>query len=158
MTAKTGNPTGRPCVWTQSIEDHIIDQMSEHGRSLRSICRDDPGMPVMMTVLRELDKNTAFVARYARARETMADHAADDAMEIARASTAETAAADRVKLMAHQWYAKCLRPKVYGDRQAITGPNDGPIQIAAVTVDATDLGEDQRDALRAALLAASTPK
>lgn len=149
---------GRPTVWNQAIENHIIDQMSEHGRSLRSICRDDDGMPAMMTVLRELDRNPLFCARYARAREAMADHAADDAMVIARMSTPETAAADRVKLMAHQWYAKCLRPKVYGDRQAITGPNDGPIQIAAVTLDASELDDDQRAAMRAALLAAAAPK
>jgi hypothetical protein len=151
---------GRPTVWNQTIEDHIIDEMSERGRSLRSICRDDLGMPAMMTVLRELDRNPTFVARYARARETMADHAADDAMEIARASTAESAPADRVKLMAMQWYASKLRPRVYGvdSKTTITGPGDGPIQIAAVTLDASELDDDQRAAMRAALLAAAAPK
>jgi len=158
VRAKTGNPIGRPTVWNIDVENHIITEMSENGRSLRSICRDDDGMPSIMTVMNELDRNPSFCNRYARAREAMADHSAEEAMEIARASKPDTAASDRVKLMAHQWYAKCLRPKVYGDRQAITGPNDGPIQIAAVTVDAADLGEDQRDALRAALLAAASPK
>jgi len=146
--------------WTAEVEDHIIGQMGNHGRSLKVICRDDPGMPCLMTVMRQLDKDPAFVTRYARAREMMAEHAASDMMEVAARSTAESAPADRVKLMAMQWYASKLRPRVYGveSKTTITGPNDGPIQIAAVTVDATDLGEDQRDALRAALLAAAAPK
>jgi len=147
-------------IWTDAIADHIITQMMEHGRSLRSICQADDGMPNMMTVLRELDRNPEFVARYARARETMADHAAEDAMAIARASTPETAASDRVKLIAHQWYASKLRPRVYGvdSKTTITGPGDGPIQIAAVTLDASELDEDQRAVMRAALLAAAAPR
>jgi hypothetical protein len=152
--------TGPKPLWNAEIEDHIIGQMGNHGRSLKVICRDDPGMPCLMTVMRELDRNPEFVTRYARAREMMAEHAASDMMEVAAKSTAESAPADRVKLMAMQWYASKLRPRVYGvdAKTTITGPNDGPIQIAAVTVDATDLGEDQRDALRAALLAAAAPR
>jgi len=144
--------------WTAEVEDHIIDQMGNHGRGLKVICRDDPGMPCLMTVMRQLDKDPAFVTRYARARAMMAEHAASDMMEVAAKSTPVTAAADRVKLMAMQWFASKLQPRVYGDKTALVGPGDGPIQIAAVTVDAADLGEDQRDALRAALLAAAAPK
>ena len=61
-------------------------------------------------------------------------------------------------------YSPALRAKeligkhfgMWPDKREVTGPNGGPIQAmtATVVVDAKDLTQAQRDALRAALLAA----
>lgn len=54
---------------------------------------------------------------YARARSSSADAYDDEAMEVARGSTPETAAADRILIDQLKWAAGKRRPKDYGDRQ-----------------------------------------
>ena len=149
---------GPKTIWTEAIADHIIEQMAEHGRSLLDICRHDPGMPALRTVYDQMERDPEWRTRCARARQGLGDHWAERAAIVADKSTPETAASDRVRISTYQWLAAKMDGHRYGDRQVISGPNDGPIQVASVTVDATDLGEDQRDALRAALLAATASK
>ena len=63
---------------------------------------------------------------------------------------------DRLSVDARKWVASKLKPKKYGDRLAteITGKDGGPIQLAAVTLNAQDLPPDAREALRQVLLTA----
>ena len=113
-------------------------------------------MPSRSTVYRWMDENPEFRTRIARAREGLADHVAWQILEMASKSTNETANADRVKLAAWQWHAARLAPKKYGDRQTteLTGANGGPVQVEAKTVNTKDMTPEQREALRALLLAA----
>jgi hypothetical protein len=58
-----------------------------------------------------------------------------------------------------RWYAERLKPRSYADktkRVEISGPNGAPIQMAAVTINADSLSDEQRQILRIALQSART--
>lgn len=124
---------GRPSSFTQEVAQVICDRIAV-GDSVRTICEDE-GMPNRVTVLRWLETHPDFAAKYARAREAQADVMDEKIMTVADACTAETAAADRVKIGAYQWRAARLAPKRYGERvaQEISGPDGGPIETADIT-------------------------
>ena len=153
-TKPTGRPVGRPKKYSQELADLICERMIG-GEHIVKICQDEE-MPSRSTVYRWMDENPEFRTRIARAREGLADHVAWQILEMASKSTNETANADRVKLAAWQWHAARLAPKKYGDRQTteLTGANGGPVQVEAKTVNTKDMTPEQREALRALLLAA----
>lgn len=123
----------RPSLASEEMYETILDQLIE-GKSLRLICGAD-GMPNRSTVLRWLDVDEAFAAKYARAREMQADYMDDLILETAETCKADTAAADRVKIDAYKWRAAKLRPKVYGDKIDLTsgGEKLPALQVAFVT-------------------------
>lgn len=138
---------GRPSDYSEELAERICLALID-GLSLAKICAEDD-MPHRSTVLRWLERHPEFAARYARARESQADFMDDMILDVANASTPETAAADRVKIGAYQWRAAKLKPKKYGDRVLAehTGPNGGPIQ----TVDLTNATDDDLARLEALL-------
>lgn len=102
-------------------------------------------MPAISTVFRWLRLEEGFSEQYTRAKEEQADTLADEIVEIAderegRAIVAgeesvvvfdSTAVArNRLRVEARKWVAAKLKPKRYGDKQAIehTGKDGGPIQ------------------------------
>jgi hypothetical protein len=97
---------------------------------------------------------------YARARDKGADAMADEALDMARSSSSETAQADRIRLDAIKWAAAKIAPRRYGDRTTLehSGPDGAP--IASVSVRAgVALGADDaakvREIARRALLGQS---
>lgn len=74
------------------------------------------GMPHRSTVIRWMADDERFATKCARAREAQADLMDDKILDVAEASTSETAASDRVKIAAYQWRASKLAPKKYGDK------------------------------------------
>lgn len=126
---------GRPSDYTTEIADQICDQLAD-GDSLRQICLDER-MPNRSTVLRWLEGNEYFAAKYARAREAQADYMDDLILDTANACTPDTSQADRVKIGAYQWRAEKLKPKKYGPRlnASLTGADGGPIIIRAAPLD-----------------------
>ena len=64
-------PTGRPSSYTFEVSEEICHQMAG-GKGLRQICSQE-NMPDRHTVLRWLDSNEGFRARYAQAREALMD-------------------------------------------------------------------------------------
>jgi hypothetical protein len=119
----------RPSSFSQQMADDICRRLAD-GESLRQICRDDH-MPDRATVFRWLDANEGFATEYARARERQGDHMDDLILEAAEACTSENAQAVRVKILAYQWRASKLRPRVYGEKvqNEISGPGGGPIKL-----------------------------
>lgn len=149
--------TGRPAIYSKDLEDQIIARMIE-GENLVNICRD-PAMPSRATVYRWLDENPAFEARCARAREALADYLVDKIEQMAAETTEENHQSQKVKISTAQWRAMKMAPRTYGDRriQENTGPGGGPIQTeikTVTTIDAMQLTQEQRDALREVLEAA----
>ena len=130
---------GRPTEFTQELADAICEGLAD-GKSLRSIC-SSPSMPTKACVFRWLAANKAFADQYARARETQADSFADDIAAIADDEGLEPND-KRVRIDARKWLAGKLRPKVYGDKVALTGggKGDAPIRHAHAfdLADATD--------------------
>ena len=134
-------------AFSQEIFDAICDRIAD-GESLRSICESD-GMPSKTSVMRWLlpDDAQALRDQYARARELQADTLFDDMLDIADdarndwmerrgeedagwVANGEHIQRSRLRIDSRKWMAGKLKPKVYGDKQAVemSGPDGGPIQ------------------------------
>lgn len=125
---------GRPSSFTQEIADEICEGLA-NGESLRKIC-EDAKMPDRATVFRWLadPKYAAFCDQYTCAREFSGDADADDVAHYSRQAAkgeiepaAATAAINGLK-----WSAGKRRPKVYGDKVALTGADGGAVQFERI--------------------------
>ncbi len=76
-----------------------------------------------------------YSSLYARAREDAADMLADEALKVARATTNETAQADRVRIDTLKWAAAKRKPRYYGDKVDVT--SDGKAMAGVVVLPAT---------------------
>jgi hypothetical protein len=116
----------RPSSATPEIMEAICEAIAE-GKSLRTICLADD-MPHRSTVLRWLDGDESFAAKYARAREAQGDVMDEMILDEAIGATAETAALARVRIDAFKWRASKLVPKRYGDKLGLVGGDGaGPV-------------------------------
>jgi len=137
-------PRGRPSKFTPAIANKIIEGLSK-GTPLTIICEPN-SMPGIRTVYDWMEKDAAFSADIARAREAGFDRIALDALNIADEvtykDTIETKFGEipnkewilrsklrvetRLKLLA-KW-----DPKRYGEKitQEISGPDGGPVTTA----------------------------
>ena len=118
---------GRPSDYTDATGKEICERLL-CGESLISICKDGT-MPHRVTVYRWMADRPDFATMFARAREGQADYMDDLILETANKSTVETAAADRVKLIAYTWRAARLMPSRFGDR--VTVKNEGQGDVGA---------------------------
>ena len=130
--------------------DTILSEMAS-GRTIADITAQ-PGYPCRRVIWEWCDSDPNFAARYARAREELADYKIDAMDHIIANVTPESANADRVKLMGLQWLAARLNPRKYGDK--VQTEVSGTVNVAAITIDAASLQPEQRAALRATLAAA----
>jgi hypothetical protein len=73
--------TGRPCSWTQEIEDEILTRLSS-GEPLTKICLDQH-IPAESTIYRWEDHVEGFSEKVTRARERSADHYSHQIIDIA---------------------------------------------------------------------------
>ncbi len=116
---------GRPSKFTQALADEICERIAR-GASLVKILKDDH-MPEYPAVMRWLEKDESFRENYAHAREARADHYADEIVDIV--DDCEDPAKARLQMDARKWYAGKLKPKRYGDKLGLEGPEGGPIQV-----------------------------
>jgi hypothetical protein len=101
-------------------------------------------MPDKSTVMRWLAQNEAFRDQYARARESQADHLAEEILQIADDGSNDTyqtengeavnhdvIARSRLRVDTRKWLASKLAPKKYGDKvtQEHTGEGGGAIPV-----------------------------
>lgn len=126
----------RPSKFSEAIANRICERLAD-GESLRAICCDK-NMPGQTTVFRWLaaDEHDAFRKQYAHARETQADSIFDEILDIADngandwmerheadnegwKENGEAIRRSQLRIDARKWMAGKLRPKVYGDRQAV---------------------------------------
>ncbi|MGH8032707.1 MAG: hypothetical protein ACREO8_10175 [Luteimonas sp.] len=104
----------RQSSYGEGLADSILQKLI-NGESMRRICEAEH-MPDRGTVIRWMDGNPDFAAKYARAREAQADAMDDLILETAEGTTPENAVASRVKIDAYKWRAAKLKPQVYGDK------------------------------------------
>jgi hypothetical protein len=83
------------------------------GESLRRVC-ETSGFPSVGVFLEWCATDAHIAEQYARARDTQADHYADDLIEIA--DTEEDPQRAKVRIDARKWVASKLKPKRYGDK------------------------------------------
>jgi hypothetical protein len=114
------------------VAARIFERLA-NGESLLAICRD-PAMPGRTTVLGWIERDEAFAAAYARARDHQADALDDEMAEVmsdVKAGRMDPAAA-RVWLSGAQWRAAKLAPRRYGD--SLTLKHSGGIASMPVEV------------------------
>lgn len=97
------------------VRDAILSGLID-GKSLRSICRADD-MPSVVTVMKWLANDEAWVVQYARAREAGDDAMAEDIQDIADSDGDPND--KRVKIDARKWLLAKRQPKKYGDATLI---------------------------------------
>jgi hypothetical protein len=134
---------GRPSEYAEGIAFVICERLSQ-GESLRKICSDDE-MPGKSSVMRWLADNAAFRDQYARARESQADHYAEEILEIADEASRDTVTDEdgnvrqiaevvnrsRLRVDTRKWLMARLAPKKYGDKitQDIKAEHSGAHEI-----------------------------
>lgn len=131
-------------MYTQEIADRICAELEE-GRSLRSICEAE-GMPSEALVRKWAANDTeGFYAQYARAREIgyekmaeeiieISDDGSRDYMKVGDRDVPDYDHIQRSKLRVdtRKWLLSKMLPKKYGDKVAVTGADDGPIQVTVL--------------------------
>lgn len=125
------NLGGRPSIYSKELAWKICEEIME-GRSLRSIVRDDDGMPSLSIIFKWLDENAWFLEQYARAKDNQADTNTEDIQDLAKrvVSGEVDPQAARVAIDAYKWTASKLKPKKYGDKLDLsTNGKDLPTPI-----------------------------
>ena len=131
--------------YSQELADAICDLVAS-GKSLRTICSAE-NMPAKSSIFKWLRSNKEFADQYARAKEEMLEHLADELVEIADDDSGDvtgelkmpnSVAVQRARLRndTRKWVLAKLLPKKYGDKldMNLSGKDGGPIQAAiAVT-------------------------
>jgi hypothetical protein len=136
-------------AYSEELAAEICRRMSA-GKSLRAVCRD-ADMPCMATVLNWLRAYPDFVSQYARAREVLHEHWAQEIIEISdtpligvKTKTTddgvETVEGDmiehrRLQVDARKWLLSKLAPRKYGDKIEVTAvpsvpqPSEPPVTL-----------------------------
>lgn len=115
------------------LADAVIEGMADKGRSCFKAC-EAAGVP-MATFMRWVDDDAALADRYARARDTLIERIADETMNIADQSAADSVEVQKQRLQVdtRKWLLSKLAPKKYGDRVALTD-GDGKALAAPSTI------------------------
>lgn len=110
-----------PVRFSPEICDEICLRM-ENGESLSKICRDEH-MPAKGTVAKWAKAYEEFGKQYARAREDLLLHWADQIVDIADMTEADQAkvALAKLQIESRKWTLAKLMPKVFGDRVQVDG-------------------------------------
>lgn len=135
---------GRPSDYGPEIAAEICRRVAD-GQGMREISRD-AAMPAMGTVFRWLAEHTDFQERYAKAKLAMAEHMAEDILDIADDGTndwierlgddgqplgwrenGEALGRSRLRVDARKWLLSKLMPKKYGERVQHANDPDDPI-------------------------------
>ena len=132
---------GRPSKFTTEIADRICEKVAACEAVHQFAGKD--GIPSEATIYRWLADNAEFCANYTRARERQADRMVAECREIADEPVDKMGAVERARLrvMVRQWGAERMAPKKYGARirQEVSGPNEGPIEVADASAKLLDL-------------------
>lgn len=136
---------GRPTTFTQHIANVICMRIAE-GESLREIVKTE-GMPDRTTVYDWLLRHEAFANQYTRAREEQADTLADEILAIADEAPevdyirdkhgnvidikidSGYVAYQKQRIESRKWIAMKLKPKKYGDKLALGGDAENPLEL-----------------------------
>lgn len=134
-TKPTGEKTeapakrGRPSKYTPELAREICERIS-NGETLRQVCRSEhmPAAPTVRSWV--LDNVNGFSEQYARARILLAEHWADETVDIAddnkndtyvddngnERTNSEVVQRSRLRVDTRKWMLSKVLPKVYGDK------------------------------------------
>jgi frataxin-like iron-binding protein CyaY len=142
---KQKKKVGAPTTYTQHIANVICMRIAE-GESLREIVKTE-GMPDRTTVYDWLLRHEEFAHQYTRAREEQADTLADEILAIADEAPEVDYIRDKhgnvidikidsgyvsyqkQRIDSRKWIAMKLKPKKYGDKLALGGDAENPLEL-----------------------------
>ncbi len=137
---------GHQLHFNETLALELLEHIAS-GQSLRSFClqkREDgkmraiEGRPSMMTVLRWRAQIPEFSRMYDQARLDQADSLVDEIIDIADDESIDPKSR-RVRVDSRKWCASKMKPKVYGDRVAVTGADGAPpVGVMAVPMQLSD--------------------
>lgn len=143
---------GRPSLYTPELATRICEKVAEC-TPIHKIAELE-WAPSETSIYKWLNDHPEFAEEYTHARMAQADRMVAETIEIADEPIDKMGAVERarVRVQVRQWAAERMAPKKYGARvkQEISGPNDGPVEVADASAKLLDL-LDRR-------AAASTPK
>lgn len=146
---------GRPSTYSDEIANTICDEIAK-GRSLKSICDNDEGMPVMSTVFLWLSKNNEFSENYARAKDSSAevDHekleeigdiAIEDSKTVDPKAAGAVVSAYKLKADNIKWLMERKKPKKYGSKVDLTSGGE-PIKGNTIVFSDFTIQQKEKDA------------
>ena len=130
VAAPLKRPPGHQTCYAENLAREICERTAL-GETLSSICRD-PKMPPRSSVLEWVrqDRN-GFADKYARARDRLLEHWADELIEISDsvAGEKESAIVNAARLRSdnRKWLLSKLRPERYGDKLVVGGDPEHPL-------------------------------
>jgi hypothetical protein len=106
-----------------------------NGQTLREVCRDKR-MPAESTVRGWALDREDFAAQYARARELLCAHWADEIIEIADAAApiSDSVNQARLRVETRKWILSKLLPRQFGDSLAVTGIDTKPAVLPIINL------------------------
>lgn len=108
--------------FTKEIGD-MFCALVANGQSMRSICTEEP-FPSRVTIFQWMREQPEFAAAYDKARREGAHAMVDDVMEICDDPSLDPND-KRIRVDTRKWIASRVLPKVYGDKLALSGDEDG---------------------------------
>lgn len=133
--------TGRPTDYLPDTGIKIADWIAK-GKPVHKIAAL-AGMPSERTIYRWLAEHEEFRQDYTRAREAFSHRAVAETIAIADAApeTVKGVEKARLRVQTRQWAAERMAPKKYGARvkQELSGPDDGPIEVADASAKLLDM-------------------
>ncbi len=137
-------PVGRPSDYGPAVATEVCRRLA-NGQSLREIARDSD-MPSMTTVFNWIGVHPEFLEQYTRAKAAMAEHFAEDLLDIADdgnndwmerkgedgqslgwRENGEALQRSKLRVDTRKWLLSKLLPKKYGERIQHANDPDNPL-------------------------------
>jgi hypothetical protein len=124
---------GGQAKWTQAERTAILGQVFEgmtNGHTVADTCRRlklNPG-----TVRQWIAKEPDWTAEYQRCRPLLGAALAEEAIRVARESTTQTTAMDRVLIETLKWAAAKSAPAEYGEKQLVQHEGQQTLQVKVI--------------------------
>ena len=132
----------------------LIISSSKYG--LHRVCKENPDLPSVSSILRELASNQEFRIQYAHAREAQAGYILDEAYDILDETSGDDILTEFGKIPNNEWInrskaradfrkwmASRLAPKVYGDKLETESTQSETYQPPQINVTITNEAIDK---------------
>jgi hypothetical protein len=131
-TKRRAEGEGAPSAERAAIIEQVLDGMT-NGKTVAEVARSLKLAPG--TVRRWLTEDEDTYRQYLRVRPMLGAAFAEEAIRVARESTSQTTAMDRVLIETLKWAAAKAAPMEYGEKQTVEHQGAQTIQVKVVEED-----------------------
>jgi|SRR5580692_6267235 hypothetical protein len=131
VSKPTGNPRGRPCIYTPELAEHVCNAIATSPHGLRKIAARDERFPNVSTIYEWIAKVPGFSEQYLESRRLQATVLADYMLDITGEipihedkdgnDKIDAGMLGKAKLDFEilRWHASKMAPKIYGDAKQV---------------------------------------